>query len=156
MSKLIAVFLLIAAFAAPALAQRDHRNLSPEDQARFDSYYSRWQQARDRNDRDQVRSMEQRMQDLYARYGIPADTPYWRVASNGREEGRDPYERWHGRLSGEDQSRFDSYYSRWLEYRRTNNGGQVGSMEQRMYELYDRYHIPHDVPFDRIANEGRR
>ena len=27
-----------------------------------------------------------------------------------------PYGRWEGRLSAEDQGRFDSYYSRWQDY----------------------------------------
>ena len=130
--------------------------LSADDQQRFDSYFSRWQDYRQRNDRDQIASMEKRMQDLYARYNIPSRTPYFWVASNARDEDRDAWERdrWRGRFSREDQGRFDSYYSRWIQYRRTNNRDQVDSMERRMYDLMDRYQIPQQVPFERIASRG--
>jgi hypothetical protein len=130
--------------------------LSADDQSRFDSYFSRWQDYRQRNDRDQIASMEKRMQDLYARYHIPSRTPYFWVASNARDEDRDAWERdrWRGRLSREDQGRFDSYYSRWIQYRRTNNRDQVASMERRMHDVMDRYQIPQQVPFERIASRG--
>jgi hypothetical protein len=43
------------------------------------------------------------------------------------------FAQWNGRrLSGDDQRRFDSYFSRWQDYRRTNNQGEVRSMEGRM------------------------
>jgi hypothetical protein len=159
-------------------------NLSANDQARFDNYFSRWQQYQQSNDRDQVRSMEGRMQDIYRHYNIPSGTPYFMVASNARDEDWDRWDRdrayhgegnrdaddhdrdrdrdrdrggydrgnWHGRLSANDQSRFDSYYSRWLNYRRDNNRDQVRSMEQRMYGIYDNYRIPHNVGFDQVAS----
>jgi hypothetical protein len=64
---------------------------------------------------------------------------------------------WGGsRLSADDQSRFDSYYSRWIEYRRTNNRDEIVSMERRMFDVYDHYGIPHNVPFDRVASQGLR
>ena len=134
---------------------RHHWNLSPNDQARFDSYFSRWQQYRQDRNGDQVRSMEGRMQDVYRHYNIPANTPYYWVASNARDEDWDRWEqsRWRGRLSGNDQARFNSYFSRWQGYKRDNNRDQVESMERRMYGIYDDYHIPHEVPFDRIASD---
>ena len=114
MKKLFAISALLFALFLPVLAQAQ-RQLSADDQRRFDSYYSRWQEYRHTNNREQIVSMEKRMQDVYARYGIPAGTPYWRVASNARGEwDRDNNEwwrwrnRWHGRLSADDQSRFDS------------------------------------------------
>src|SRR6478736_2736374 len=58
------------------------------------------------------------------------------------------------RLSNDDQSRFDSYYSRWLSYKRTNNRSEVRSMEKRMYDIYSRYRIPNNVPFERVATNG--
>jgi hypothetical protein len=130
--------------------------LSADDQSRFDSYFSRWQEYRQRNDRDQIASMEKRMQDLYSRYNIPSRTPYFWVASNARDEDRDAWERdrWRGRLSQSDQGRFDSYYSRWSQYRGTSNRDQMNSMERRMHDLMDRYQIPQQVPFDRIASRG--
>lgn len=56
------------------------------------------------------------------------------------------------RLSPSDQGRFDSYYSRWLEYRRTNNRGEIASMERRMRDIYAKYSIPMSTPFDRVAS----
>src|SRR5438874_1919909 len=158
MKKLFAVSALLFALFVPVLAQAQ-RQLSPEDQRRFDSYYSRWQEYRHTNNREQIASMEKRMQDVYAHYGIPAGTPYWRVASNARGEwDRDNNEwwrwrnRWQGRLSAGDQRRFDSYYTRWLQYRRDNNREQISSMEKRMWDLMDHNNIPREVPFGEIAS----
>jgi hypothetical protein len=133
---------------------RQRWNLSADDQQRFDSYFSRWQEYQQRNDRDQMRSMEGRMQDIYRHYNIPGNTPYFRVASNARDEDWDRWERdrWRGRLSAEDQSRFDSYYGRWQDYQRDRNRGQIESMEKRMYDIYDHYQIPRQVPFEQIAS----
>jgi hypothetical protein len=128
--------------------------LSPSDQAKFDSYFSRWQDYRQRRDGDQVRSMERRMQDLYTRYRIPENTPYLTVASNTREQDWDAQEldRWRGRLSADDQARFDSYYSRWIEYRRAHNSSDMASMERRMQDVMSHYDIPQQVPFEQIAS----
>jgi hypothetical protein len=137
---------------------RFRAQLSPDDQRRFDSYFSRWQEYRRTNDHDQIASMEKRMQDIYSHYNIPSGTPYFWIASNSRDEDWDRWdrrERWRGRLSQEDQRRFDSYYSRWEDYRRDNNQNEVNSMEQRMLDVMDQYKIPRDVPFDEIAS-GRR
>ncbi len=49
---------------------------------------------------------------------------YGRQGSYGRGQ-------WQGRLSASDQRRFDSYYSRWLQYRATNNRGEILSMQNR-------------------------
>jgi len=182
-----------------ALAFAQGRRLSADDQRRFDSYFSRWQEYRRTNNQGEIRSMEGRMQDVYRHYGIPGDTPYWRVASNGggnggywdRDRDRDDWD-WYGhrdrdwdrrdrdwdrdrradweryrdrdrgywtqnqRLSPSDQGRFDSYFQRWLNYRRTNNRDEIVSMEKRMFDVYDHYGIPHNVPFDRVASQGLR
>jgi hypothetical protein len=144
-----------------------HGVLAPEWQQKFDSYYQRWLQYRATNNQDEMRSMEKRMQDIMVHYQIPANVPYDQVASpgiggnagyNSRGEGnRDGYgpvgyRRWQGRLSADDQSRFDSYYSRWLEYRRTNNQSEVVSMEKRMRDVMSHNNIPANVPFDQIAS----
>src|SRR5579885_3097441 len=54
MKKLLGIFFLLAAFCLPVVAQR----LSPDDQQRFDSYYSRWQEYRQRSDFEQTQSMQ--------------------------------------------------------------------------------------------------
>jgi hypothetical protein len=59
-----------------------------------------------------------------------------------------------GRLSADDQRRFDSYYSRWLSYRSTSNWNEVRSMEGRMRDVMRQYDIPSDVPFDQIASSS--
>src|SRR6266700_930831 len=120
MKKLLVILFLLA-FTLPSFAQLQQWRLSSEDQQHFDSYYSRWQEYRNRNDRDQTVSMEKRMLEVYARYNVPVETPYWRVASNARE-GR---EQWRRRLSAGDQERFDSYFSRWQEYRQRNDRDQT-------------------------------
>lgn len=194
MKKVFALFGLMFVLLVPALAQRNGRQLSPDDQRRFDSYYSRWQGYQSSHNQDEIRSMEKRMQDVYQHYGIPADTPYREVASGGgwnrerdehrehdrgfdrdQDRDRDPDRDWdqnrraewdryrdrdrdswrqNQRLSSDDQRRFDSYFQRWQNYRRTNNGEQIASMEKRMYDVYEHYGIPRDVPFDRVASQG--
>jgi len=165
MKKLWAGTILLLALSIPLLAQG--QRLSPQDQQRFDSYYSRWVEYSQSNNRDQMVSMEKRMQDIYRHYGIPADTPYSRVASSGADRARDrdrdrDYDRdrdrdhWRGRLSRGDQDRFDSYYSRWVQYRQGNNREQVESMEKRMWEIYEHNQIPRSVPFAAIASQGDR
>jgi hypothetical protein len=70
-----------------------------------------------------------------------------------REDSRgNEHRQWRGRLSSEDQQRFDSYYSRWLEYRRTNNRDETVNMEKRMRDVMSRNNIPEDVPFDEVAS----
>jgi hypothetical protein len=58
---------------------------------------------------------------------------------------------WRGRLSPEDQGRFNSYYDRWMKYRATNNVGEMRSMEGRMRDVYSHYGIPSNVPFGEVA-----
>src|SRR5256714_10936646 len=84
MKKILGILFLLAV-SLPALAQS---GLSQRDQQRFDSYYTRWQQYKAVNARGEIISMEKRMLDVYAHYGIPAGTPFWRIATNGRDETR--------------------------------------------------------------------
>jgi hypothetical protein len=144
--KLLGILFLVVAFGLPALAQR----LSPQDQQRFDSYYSRWQEYRQRSDVGQMQSMQKRMLDIYAHNGIPPQTPFWQVASNRRME----HERWHRHLPPNDQQRFDSYFSRWQQYRGTNNREQVESMEKRMQEIYAQNRIPPNTPYWWVASNA--
>jgi len=45
----LAAILFVTALCVPAMAQWQRWNLSSDDQQRFDSYYSRWQEYRQRN-----------------------------------------------------------------------------------------------------------
>jgi hypothetical protein len=60
--------------------------------------------------------------------------------------------RWQGRLSDDDQQRFDSYFTRWLTYSQQNNQRETQSMLGRMYDVYNHYGIPTTVPFNQIAS----
>lgn len=154
MKRLFGIAILLITVALPAVAQWrqwQQWNLSGDDQRRYDSYYSRWQDARQRNDRDEVRSMEKRMLDIYAHYNVPPQTPFWRVSSTARS-GQNP---WRGRLTAADQERFDSYFSRWQEYRQRNDRDQIRSMERRMQDIYDHYRIPSSTPFFLVASKSR-
>ena len=64
------------------------------------------------------------------------------------------HDRWQGRLSTEDQGRFDSYYSRWLNYTQTNDTANRNAMEERMRDVMAHYDIPSDVSFDQIASDS--
>ena len=148
--------------------------LSAEDQSRFDSYYSRWLDAVQTNDRDKRNSMEDRMRDVMSHYNIPSDVPFDGVASNGYGVHRRPDQegdndnrdqrgyrdrQWQNRLSAKDQHRFDTYYSRWLEARETGDRQQITNMEKRMRDLMAHYSIPPEAQFSEIASgstEGNR
>lgn len=177
MRRILGICAVLVALIVPVLAQdaddnrrRDDRDdarsqdsrgyghrqwrgrLPSEEQQRFDSYYSRWLDYRRTNNRDQFESMENRMREVMSRNRIPSNVPFDQIASNGDQGYGGRYEESRGRLSPDDQQRFDSYYSRWLDYRRTNNRDQVRSMEERMREVMSGNNIPFDVPFDRIAS----
>src|ERR1700756_215789 len=79
MNKFFASLIVLAAMALPALAQG--QQMSPDDQQKFDNYYSRWVQDKQNSDRDDMVSSEHHMQDLMNKYSIPADTPYDQIAS---------------------------------------------------------------------------
>ena len=136
-----------------AFAQYRNR-FSPEDQSRYDSYFQRWQDyVRTRNRSEQI-SMERRMQDVMSHYNIPVTVPFEALASSGYNGnyGGGYWNPWRGRLSASDQTRFDSYYTRWLQYRRDNDRDEIESMERRMRDVMSQYNMPSDVPFDRVAS----
>ena len=157
MKKIIGIlFLLVMSVAA--LAQS---GLSQRDQQRFDSYYTRWQEYRRVNDRGQIVSMERRMLDLYARYGIPAETPFWSVATNGhdearREERHEERPHWRERLSDGDRGRFDSLYTRWREARERRDYDDAERLQHHMREIMERNQIPQEVRFEEVASRGER
>ena len=185
MSKILAMIVLVLAFGIPALAQS---RMSPDDQAKFNSYYSRWIQAQQKNDRDDVASAEHHMQDLMNRYGIPSDTPYNVVAqqegpgygdqdrdrdrgysqdrNRGYSQDRDrDWDRgnrrgevgnWQGRLSPNDQRRFDDAYQHWLHERQEGDRKGMSKQESTMQDIMSRYNIPQDTPYDDIASQGQR
>lgn len=169
MKKLFGILFLLAV-SLPALAQS---GLSQRDQQRFDSYYTRWQQYRQINDRDQIVSMEKRMLDVYAHYGIPSQTPFWRIATNGHDEARVEERRearheerqearqqerphWRERLSNEDRDRFDSLFMRWREARENRDYEHAERLQYHMSEIMERNQIPREVRFEEVASRQDR
>src|SRR6266550_389499 len=103
---------------------------------------------RDRDqDRNRVYQDRDRDRDNDAYYDRD-NRAYGRGGSYGRNS------QWRGRLSAQDQSRFDSYYSRWLGYRRSNNQSEAESMDRRMRDVYAHYGIPNNVPYNQVASSG--
>jgi len=121
-------------------ADRDRDRDRDRDNSR--TYRDRdWDRDRD-GDRDRDRNRNGGYYGQQGNYGY-----YGRQGSYGRGQ-------WQGRLSASDQRRFDSYYSRWLQYRATNNRGEILSMQNRMYDVYTHYGIPSNVPFNQVASSG--
>lgn len=143
MKKFLGILFLVA-ISLPALAQW---RLSPRDQQRFDSYFSRWQEYKRVNDQDQIISMEKRMLDVYAHYGVPAATPFWRLATNGHPE----RVAWRERLSRDERAHFDDLYSRWIAARDYHNRFEMERLEHRMHEIMERNGIPPEVRFEELA-----
>ena len=67
------------------------------------------------------------------------------------DQGYGDHDRWQSRLSPEDQSRFDSYYSRWLTARQSGDRKETSSSEKRMRDVMGHYSIPPNVQFSEIA-----
>jgi hypothetical protein len=165
MKKLFGILFLLA-MSLPALAQS---GLSQRDQQRFDSYYTRWQQYKAANDRGEMISMEKRMLDVYAHYGIPAGTPFWRIATNGHDETRhearqdarreewqearhEERPHWRERLSNEERARFDSLYTRWREARERRDYDDAERLQHHMRVIMERNQIPREVRFEEVAS----
>lgn len=154
---------LLASFALSADAQNNwgKNNSSPyqnrlrgDDQKRFDDYYSKWLRARERKDTGEIASMEARMLDVYSHNNIQSNVPYDLVASPNIALPTTGYDNWRGRLRGEDQQHFDSYYTRWLEYRAKKDKEQIASMQGRMLDVYAHNNIPLTTPYEFIASSN--
>lgn len=155
MKKLFGIFVLLAALTMPALAQWQGR-LSRDDQKEFDKAYAKWVEDTRKNDRDDLDKDVRRMQEIMARYNIPPDVPFDRIASGayqnyGTSYPSAGYQSYAGRLSPEDQHEFDMYYSRWVEDTRKGDRDDIQSDVTHMQDIMARYNIPTDVSFDRIA-----
>jgi hypothetical protein len=143
--------------------------LSPDDQKKFDKYYSKWVDAQRKNDRDDVDENARKMQEIMARYNIPSNVPFDRVATNaaygpnsqnpnyaGAYPGAYPNSPagWQGRLSPDDQKKFDKYYSKWVDAQHKNDRDDVEENAHHMADIMAHYNIPANVPFDQIASSG--
>jgi len=177
MKKLLGIFAVLVGLLLPLLSVAENRRsddgerhdqgygtpygrwegrLSAEDQGRFDSYFSRWQDYRRTNNwsrrthnRDEIASMENRMRDVMVHNSIPSNTDFFQIASPSAGGYRRPNI---PRFSGDDARRFRTYYSRWQDYRRTNNREEIASMEGRMRDVMNHHNIPNDVSYDEVMN----
>ena len=89
------------------------------------------------------------MQEIMAKYNIPANVPYDQIASTG--SGVRVYQ---SRLSADDQREFDKYYTKWVNDTRKNDRDDVAKDVGRMQEIMARNNIPASVPFEQIASTG--
>lgn len=167
MKKLLGSLIVLAAMALPALAQQQ---MSPDDQQKFDNYYSRYMQDRQNSDRDDMVSSEHHMQDLMNKYSIPADTPYDQIASqnnmapppqgydnrgynNGPAYNNQGYSNqgYNNQLSPDDQNKFNKEYAKWQQANAKNDRDDIDKHARNMEELMQRNNIPSNTPFDAIA-----
>jgi hypothetical protein len=163
MKKFFGSLIVLAALALPALAQQQ---MSPDDQDKFDNYYSRWVQDKQTGDRDDMVSMEHHMQDLMNKYAIPADRPYEQVASqnipgsynrsydNRGYDNRGYANGWQGRLSGDDQNKFNKEYTKWQESNAKNDREDIAEHARNMETIMRRNGVPANTPFDVIATSN--
>jgi hypothetical protein len=159
MKKLLGSLIVLAALALPALAQV--QRMSPDDQQKFDNYYSRWVQDKQTSDRDDMVSMEHHMQDLMNKYSIPADTAYEQLASQN-SVAPPPYVRgddnrgydnrgYANQMSGDDQNKFNKEYAKWQQANAKNDRDDIDKHARNMEEIMQRNNIPQNTPFDAIA-----
>ena len=148
MKKFLATLTLLFAFTLPGFAQGQVR-LSAEDQKKFDKHYSKWVNDTRKNDRDDIAKDVHEMQEIMAKYNIPANVPYDQIASTG--SGVRVYQ---SRLSADDQREFDKYYTKWVNDTRKNDRDDVAKDVGRMQEIMARNNIPASVPFEQIASTG--
>jgi len=155
MKSILGILALLLALGIPGLAQG--ARMSPDDQDRFNGYYGRWVQDKQTDNRDDMLSMERRMQDLMAKYGVASNTPYDEIASPGGYRNDDrAYARgyagsWQGQMSADDQHKFNEEYRKWQESMAKNDRDDVGKHAGKMEEIMARYNIPQGTPFDAIA-----
>jgi len=148
MKKFLATLTLLFAFTLPGFAQGQVR-LSAEDQKKFDKHYSKWVNDTRKNDRDDIAKDVHEMQEIMAKYNIPANVPYDQIASTG--SGVRVYQ---SRLSADDQREFDKYYTKWVNDTRKNDRDDVAKDVGRMQEIMAHNNIPASVPFEQIASTG--
>lgn len=167
MKKLLGSLIVLAAMALPALAQAQQQ-MSPDDQQKFDNYYSRWSQDRQSGDRDDMVSSEHHMQDLMNKYSIPADTPYDQIASQNNMAPPPPpapgydyrgynnnpaynNQGYNNQMSPDDQNKFNKEYSKWQQANAKNDRDDIDKHARNMEELMQRNNIPQNTPFNAIA-----
>ncbi len=150
------------AWTYPAYGQA---RLSPDDQREFDKYYAKWMDAQRKNDRDDIDKNARKMQEIMARYNIPANVAFSAIASNGYSAPYGGYAAPYGgnaygyaqptqRLSAKDQANFDKYYRDWVKAKHKKDIDDIDKNARKMQEIMARYNIPANVSFNQIASAG--
>lgn len=153
--------------AGPGYNDRDDRDrnyagsryghaMSPDDQRKFNEEYRKWQESSAKHDRDDIDKHARKLEEIMARYNIPPNTSFDEIASaNGYSQPRYNYRDFQGRLSRDDQQRFDKSYQHWMHERSENDRNGMAKEEGKMQEIMARYNIPRDVPYDAVVSGGR-
>jgi len=139
----LVVFLLLSLMAFAQLGEYQGR-LSADDQQRFDSFYRKWVEATQTNNRTQAADAEKHMQDVMGSYAIPTSVPYDAIATSNAWENDKQYR---SRLSLTDQAQFASDYQQWLNYKRLDKREDILRTEGRMQDIMQHYGIPRSVPY---------
>jgi hypothetical protein len=150
MKKLFVLFALLFAFSLAAFGQGSGR-LSPDDQKEFDKQYTKWVNDTRKNDRDDIAKDVRKMQEIMARYNIPANVPYEQIASSGSAY---PVRGYQGRLSPDQQREFDKHYTKWVNDTRKHDRDDIAKDEAHMREIMSRNNIPPNVPYEKVASTG--
>ena len=129
--------------------------LSGDDQNKFNKEYTKWQESNAKNDREDIAEHARNMETIMRRNGVPANTPFDVIAtSNGYSHHYDVRE-FQGRLSPDDQKKFDKAYEHWQKDRAKRDRDDIAKDESRMNEIMARNNIPRDVPYDVLASANR-
>ncbi len=89
------------------------------------------------------------------RNGIPQDTPFDRIATVAGYAPHYDIRQYQGRLSPDDQKRFDKAYERWQRDRARHDRDDIAKDEVKMEEIMAKYNIPRGVPYDALASGNR-
>ena len=137
--------------------------LSPDEQRKFDDAYNKWLESQRKNDQDDIAKAADKMHEIMARNGIPANAPFAAVATNGYTSGAYanpnapagyPYgyaQAAPQHLSTKDQDDFNKYYRHWMDARHKRDIDDIDKNARKMQEIMARYNIPANVSFDQIA-----
>jgi hypothetical protein len=129
--------------------------LSPDDQNKFNKEYTKWQESNVKNDRDDIDKHARNMEEIMQRNGIPPDTPFDTIATvNGYNQHIDARQ-YQGRISRDDQAKFDKAYEKWQRDRAKHDRDDIAKDEGKMQEIMAKYNIPRDVPYDVLVSGNR-
>jgi hypothetical protein len=159
--------------------RRNYRGvLQPESQRAFDEEYSRWIADRNNGNQRDMAEQAEKMRGIMNTYRIPQDVPFDAVASpsvtgdsgyygnrggyygrgdnDADDRGRGGYYGYgrNARLTPEDQGKFDSLYSKWVNDTRRGDRDDANRDVKHMQEIMRRNNIPESIPFDQVASNG--